>query len=201
MLPFHERPEAAAPCVARARAMQALVPEIETERLILRAPRIEDFQRFAEIVLSPQGKTWGPPKDRSEAWYGFLQLTATWYLRGTGAWMLTLRETGEMIGLSQISPEPGDDEHELGWLLAAEHEGQGYATEAAAAIRDHAFGEMRLPGLVSYIYAQNAKSHAVAARLGAFEDPPAGWPHPDTCVLRHPRPADADQSPTEDTQA
>lgn len=184
MTAFHETP-ATGPCAARAAQMQALVPVLETQRLVLRAPVIEDFQRFAQIVTGPQGKTWGAPQDHDAAWYGFLQLTGTWYLRGQGAWVITLRETGETLGFSQISPEPGDDEHELGWLLAAEHQGQGYATEAARAIRDHAVTRMQLPSLVSYIYASNARSVAVAQRLGARPDQPEGWPHADTLVYRH----------------
>lgn len=199
-LPFHERPETAAPCADRARAMQDLVPVLETERLVLRAPVLEDFPRFAEIVLSPQGKTWGNPQSRQEAWYGFLQLSATWYLRGTGAWVLTLRETGAVLGFSQISPEPDDEEHELGWILAAEHQGQGFATEAARAIRDHALGAMELPSLVSYIYASNARSRAVADRLGAVQDTPADWPHTDTLVFRHhPKAPDSSQDSSPDS--
>jgi RimJ/RimL family protein N-acetyltransferase len=189
MIAFHET-ASAGPCAARADAMRALIPQLETQRLILRAPRIEDFQRFAEIMLSPQGKGWGAPEDRSSAWLGFMQLTATWVLRGQGAWIITLRETGEMIGVSQISPEPGDEEHELGWILAAAHEGQGYAAEAAAAIRDHATAEMQLPSLVSYIDKTNARSRALAERLGAWQDTPADWPHSDTLIYRHFPPQD-----------
>jgi RimJ/RimL family protein N-acetyltransferase len=181
---FHER-AATGPSADRAAAMQALVPMIETERLVLRAPRIEDFQAFAQILASPQGKTYGNPTSRDEAWFGFMQLTATWYLRGHGAWVITLRETGAVIGISQISPEPGDEEYELGWLLDAAHEGQGYATEAAAAIRDFAVTGMQLPSLVSYIYRSNSKSQAVAQRLGAVQDTHADWPHKDTLIYRH----------------
>lgn len=184
MTAFHEMP-ATGPSADRAAAMQALVPVIETDRLTLRGPGIEDFQSFARIVLSPQGKSYGDPKSREEAWSSFMQLTATWYLRGHGAWMLTLRTTGEMVGVCQISPEPGDREYELGWVLAAEHVGQGYATEAAAAIRDHALVEMKLPTLISYIYHTNTRSQAVAERLGARLDPPPDWPFPDTLVYRH----------------
>lgn len=184
MTAFHEIP-AIGPCAERAAAMQALVPVIETERLVLRAPTLDDFQPLAEILTGPQGAGWGLTSDREGAWHCFLQVTATWYLRGSGAWILVRKDTGQVIGVSQISPEPGDYEHEIGWILAAEAEGQGFAAEAAAAVRDHGIKEMRLPSLVSYIAADNARSVALAQRLGAVQDPPPGWPHADTLVYRH----------------
>ncbi|MEL7116426.1 MAG: GNAT family N-acetyltransferase, partial [Pseudomonadota bacterium] len=71
------------------------------------------------------------------------------------------------------------------YLLDAAHQGKGYATEAAAAVRDHAIGPMALPSLLSFVYAPNTRSIAVADRLGAYQDPPPDWPHPDTLVFRH----------------
>ncbi|MEL7116896.1 MAG: GNAT family N-acetyltransferase, partial [Pseudomonadota bacterium] len=115
---FHETPTTG-PCADRAAAMQALVPVIETDRLILRAPVIEDFQEFARIVLGPQGRYFGHPKTREDAWGEFMQITGTWYLRGHGAWMITLRETGALIGVVLLGAEPGDTETELGYLLDA----------------------------------------------------------------------------------
>ena len=184
MTAFHETPSTG-PTAALAAAMQELVPEIATERLILRAPRIEDFQVFAEIVLGPQGKTYGDPADRTEAWAEFVQVTGTWYLRGHGTWVITLAATGETIGFVQLGAEPGDRAPELGYLLASSAEGQGYATEAARAVRDHGFGPFDLGKIESYIARDNTRSAALARRLGAVEDPPADWAHPDTLVFRH----------------
>jgi RimJ/RimL family protein N-acetyltransferase len=67
-----------------------------------------------------------------------------------------------------------DPEPEMGWALYDGFEGQGYATEAATAARDWAKG--RLASLVSYTHGSNARSVAVAERLGAVHDPDAPTP-------------------------
>ncbi|MEM1388206.1 MAG: GNAT family N-acetyltransferase [Pseudomonadota bacterium] len=185
MTAFHETPDTSR-ASDRAAAMQALVPVIETERLLLRAPGIEDFARFADIMASPQGKNWGDPKDRRETWSLFVQITATWYLRGHGAWAICLREApARLIGIVQIGAEPGDDAPELGWLLDAAAEGNGYATEAARAVRDHARDAMQMVDLVSYVDAENTRSRAVAERLDAHLFEPHDWAHHDTVCYRH----------------
>ena len=66
--------------------------------------------------------------------------------------------------------EPGDQVPELGWLFLPEARGQGLATEAAAAARDHALRVFGLTDLVSYIDPSNAPSRRVAERLGARLD-------------------------------
>lgn len=166
---FYQRPSTG-PCARLAERMQAEVPVLTTARLTLRAPRIEDFGGFAEMVLGPRGSYFGAPGTAEEAWAIFLQLTGTWYLRGHGAWAVTLSETGALLGFVLIGAEPGDREPELGWILAEEAEGKGYAQEAAEAVRAQAFGAFALPSLVSYVDAGNTRSQALARRLGATRD-------------------------------
>lgn len=187
MTAFHETP-AAGPSAARAFAMQALVPEYRTDRLRLRAPRIEDFQFFADIVLGPQGRNYGNPETREDAWGEFVQMTSTWFLRGHGAWAVETRD-GALIGFVHYGAEPGDQEPELGYILMEEAQGQGYAHEATAVLRDAApsFG---FGSLVSYVSADNPRSITLATRLGASRDAAAeaALPEPDrsdTYVFRH----------------
>jgi len=65
------------------------------------------------------------------------------------------------------------------------HEGRGYATEAAMAMRDWAMRALRLAGLVSYVHPENHRSAAVAERLGATLDADAPKQDPDDLVYRH----------------
>ena len=67
-------------------------------------------------------------------------------------------------------PWPALPERELGWLLYEGFEGQGFATEAGAALRDWAFNTLGLPTLVSYFDPENYASMAVSARLGGIRD-------------------------------
>ncbi len=188
MTAFHETAPQG-PTADRARAMQALVPVIETERLILRAPMIEDYQVFAKTVLGPNGQYFSEPKDGEEAWEVFIQIVGVWFLRGHGAWTITDRETGEALGFVLIGAEPGDQEHELGYILIEAAQGKGIGAEATSTVRDLALGEFALPSLVSYVHKKNRASRALAERIGGQRDADAeaALGETDACVYRHVR--------------
>ncbi|MEM9500032.1 MAG: GNAT family N-acetyltransferase [Pseudomonadota bacterium] len=169
MTSFHETPSSG-PTAALAAQIQALVPVLETERLILRAPKMEDFNAIADMLLGPRGKYYGDCKTRDEVWGEFIQLTATWYLSGFGAWTAVDKATGETRGFFHIGAEPGDQEPELGYVVAQDVEGQGFAYEACAAVRDVALRDFALGSLVSYVDAANTRSVALARRLGGTRD-------------------------------
>lgn len=174
------------PAAARAAAFEALVPVLRTPRCVLRAPRLGDFDALHSITGSDRAVHEGGPASAEDSWFDFCGMTATWLLRGHGMWTI---ETGdrEIAGFVLIGTEPGDREHELGWLLCREHEGRGLAFEAARAARDHAWRVLALPSLVSYIAAGNSRSEALARRLGATPD--AAMLDGDTRVWRHERSA------------
>ena len=158
---------------------------IETARLRLRAPRLTDFDAWAEILCGPAGPDLGGPFDRDEAFTEFAASCGTWLLRGHGPWAVEPLSGGEVLGFVLIGFEPGDQEPELGYLFRPMSEGKGYATEAAAAARDHVFAALGISRLVSYIAPENAPSMRVASRLGATcegeVDGSQAWVHrPDT---------------------
>ncbi len=72
-------------------------------------------------------------------------------------------------------------------MTTPEGEGKGYAFEAANAVLDWAFLTREMPTLVSYIAPQNARSIALAERLGATRDTEAKAPNEGDLVYRHPR--------------
>ena len=187
--PPHEiaTPGPAADAAAR---MQAALPRLETARLILRAPRLEDFEIYARIGASDRGRHLvADNTDRAALWLDFTQMVATWLLRGHGVWTVEARTDGAVLGFVLIGFEPGDHEPELGYLFRETAEGRGYAQEAATAARDHAFTTLALPGLVSTIDPDNARSIRLATRLGATRDRAAEAAHGNTIrVYRHPTP-------------
>jgi RimJ/RimL family protein N-acetyltransferase len=93
-----------------------------------------------------------------------------WERHGFGLRAAVLRESGELIGFVGVARagEPGvrPGDVEIGWRLAREHWGKGYATEGARAVRDHAFAALRLARLVAFIRPANDASIAVARKLG-----------------------------------
>lgn len=165
------------------------IPTLKTERLILRAPTLDDFPAYFELMSSPRARYMGGPFDRWGAWTSFCQDMVCWSLFGHGALMIDRKSDGLCIGQVGINHGPMFPEKELGWMLYDGHEGQGYATEAAAAMRDWAFRERGLTTLVSYCSPENAASIAVAERLGAVRDDAAPRPDPDDVVMRHTPPA------------
>lgn len=160
------------------------IPRLETERLILRAPRRTDFDAYEAFMLSPRSHLANATPRK--VWHLFATEFFGWCLDGAGHWVIE-RKDGTVIGVTGISHPSYYPEPEIGWALYDGYEGKGYATEAARAARDWARG--RLGSLVSYTQDTNTRSVAVAERLGAARDDAA--PRPDTrsgtpvAVYRH----------------
>lgn len=173
----HETPALTGATAERLKATQTLVPELATSRLRLRAPHLEDFQLYADIILAPEGRFLTEDQTREAAWLDFAQMTSLWMLRGYGLWSIDDIETGALAGFVLIGFEPGDHEPELGYMIGADHRGRGFAAEAAAAVRDFAFSELGLDTLVSTIDHENTASKAVARKLGGVRDADAEAAH------------------------
>lgn len=175
------------PAADLAQGLRAQLPRIETARLILRAPVLEDAPAWESIMVPDTDGHLGGPHDPEGAFAAFCATVGLWVLRGHGLWTVTDHQ-GVVLGFVLIGFEPGDPAPELGWLFLPEARGQGLAAEACAAARDHAAHKMCLPALVSCIDPANAPSRRLARRLGArcdgaIPDPVTGavaelWRHP-----------------------
>jgi RimJ/RimL family protein N-acetyltransferase len=148
---------------------------IETERLVLRKPRTEDATDLAVAYADPEVVRFmgnGSTATLGEVEKGIDQWLERWETWGMSLLSLERREDGRVLGRAGFlrwDPETwevGGNETELGWLLAREHWGHGYATEAALALRDWAFAERRLTRLISLIRHENVQSVRVAERIG-----------------------------------
>ena len=144
------------------------MPVIETVRLRLRAPRIEDLTLWTEIFTGPGSTGIGGPYTPEDAWTEFSYYTAGWMLHGHGLWSVERLSDTVLLGFVHLGLEWDDDEPELGYLFGAHAQGQGYAREAAAAARDHGFD--LLDTFVSYVDPANAPSNRLALALGATRD-------------------------------
>jgi RimJ/RimL family protein N-acetyltransferase len=161
------------PAAAVVDVIAGAIPVLRTERLILRAPRITDFDAYAAIFTSDRAVYMDGPYDREGAWADFTQAVAGWVLRGTGVWTVTSRDNGEVLGFLYLWQEYGDPEPEIGWALVEGAEGKGYAFEAAQAVLPHAISLFGPGRVVSYIDDGNTASQRLAERLGARRDPVA----------------------------
>lgn len=171
-------------------------PFIETERLILRPPKAQDWPVWRDFHLSDRARFIGGGAGITtrESWRAFGHVIGHWVLRGFGSFVFTAKGDDAALGMAGPWFPEGWAEKEIGWTVwAPVAEGKGYATEAARAAIRHAFDDLGWNTAVSYIDPQNARSIALAERLGARPDPQA--PLPDmggddpVLVYRHPREA------------
>ena len=160
-------------------------PTLSTSRLILRPMQADDWTAYFGLLASDRARFMGGPFSKVRAWGLFCSDCAQWALFGFGGLMIQYRSGGPAVGQVGINYGPLFPEHELGWLLYPEAEGQGIAQEAAAALRDWARDIRGLPTLVSYIDPQNDRSRRLAERLGAVRDASAARPDATDLVYRH----------------
>jgi RimJ/RimL family protein N-acetyltransferase len=145
-------------------------PRLETERLILRMFREDDFEAYhAKVTSDPDVMRYlgdGQILTRSLAWRQLAMIVGHWQLKGYGMWAVEERATGELIGRIGLFNPEGWPGFELGWVLGKAHWGRGYASEGARRVLDHVFTEMGHDHVISLIYPANAASIGVAERIG-----------------------------------
>jgi RimJ/RimL family protein N-acetyltransferase len=142
---------------------------LATPRLILREMTDADLDDVAALLGDPDVMRHYPaPKSRDESRAWIDRNRGLYRERGFGLWAVTLRGTGEFAGDCGLTPQRVDGaEHiEVGYHIRADLQGNGYATEAAAACRDFARDALGLRRLIAIIDPTNVASRRVAAKIG-----------------------------------
>jgi RimJ/RimL family protein N-acetyltransferase len=144
------------------------IPVLETARLRLRGLREEDLDAYAGMCADADVMRYlrGHPIDRAEAWREMAMLAGHWALRGYGTWAVEERESGRFAGRLGLHYPEGWPDRELGWALARECWGRGYAAEGCRVALEYAFTTLGWPRAVSLIHSQNERSKRLATRLG-----------------------------------
>lgn len=140
---------------------------IETERLAICQPTEADTTPLANLWSDPSVTTFlGGPRDFDEVRANLLAgLTDP---PPIDLWPVVEKSIGQVIGHCGLVPKEvdGRDEVELVYVIAADHWGHGFGTEAAIAIRDYAFHSLEIERLIALIDPANAASERVATKLG-----------------------------------
>lgn len=158
-------------------------PIIHTPRLTLRPWQDEDLHAFAALNADPRVMEFLPrPLDRGESDALAARIRDHFGRHGFGLWAVEVPGIAEFIGFVGLSI-PGFDAHftpcvEVGWRLAFEHWGRGYATEAARASLDFAFDRLGLDEVVSFTVPTNRRSRGVMERIGMTRTPADDFDHP-----------------------
>jgi RimJ/RimL family protein N-acetyltransferase len=144
--------------------------QLETDRLIMRMWRENDFEAYARICADPEVMRYlnkdGKPLTRSEAWRQLAFLIGHWHLRGYGHWAVEEKASGNLVGrIGFLNPE-GWPDFEIGWTLGRGYWGKGYAIEGARRVLEYAFTEFKRERVISLIRPGNQGSINVAERLG-----------------------------------
>jgi RimJ/RimL family protein N-acetyltransferase len=142
---------------------------LETERLRLRPMRDDDLDAFAAVVGDPYPMRFYPrPFSRAMAAAWIAQVRERYEVDGYGLLGVEEKATGELIGdCGPILQEVGAERFvELGWHIRADRQGIGFATEAGAACREHAWEALDVDRLISLIRPENVASWSVAKKLG-----------------------------------
>jgi len=150
---------------------EVAIPEIHTARLLLRGWRDDDLAPFAAKALTRE------ESDAFVAWIG-----DAWGTRGFGQWALERLDTGAFVGFTGLSAPSFEAAFtpavEVGWRLAADAWGHGFATEAAEAALAFGFETVGLDEIVSFTVPENVRSRAVMERIGMTHDSADDFDHP-----------------------
>ena len=142
----------------------------ETERLLLRVPVEADLDAYMAIHSDPDVRKHltivGGRGGRAAAWRTLAMVIGHWTLRGYGQWTLIEKATGEVVGRAGLWNPEGWPGLEVGWVIARQHWGRGFATEAARAAVEFAFAHTGAARLISLIQPDNHRSIRVAEKIG-----------------------------------
>ncbi len=165
--------------LSAARGRSGAGPWLETERLILRPTRVEDFEGWAAFAADPESMRFlGGPQPRAVAWRAFIAMAGSWALYGFGMFSVIDKANGRWLGrLGPWRPEgwPGN---EIGWGMVRDVEGRGLALEGARAAIDWAFATLGWSEIIHCIDDGNERSIALARRLGSTWQRRARLPPP-----------------------
>ena len=169
-------------------------PRIETERLILRPWRKDDFRPYHSILQHPDvHRHFGPePMGLEECWRRLMASVGGWQLNGFGGWAVERKSDGRLIGSAglftawrDLEPEFGE-QPEMGWIFAAEVHGQGLASEGCRAALDWAEANLDPTPIWAIIAPENEPSFRLAERLGFERVSETLYNDEPTAVLKRP---------------
>jgi RimJ/RimL family protein N-acetyltransferase len=156
---------------------------LETEGLILREWVADDVEGFAEMSADPQVMHWlGGCLSRKEAEAYVARATASFSTLGMGRFAIERRADAAFVGACGLMPGRADlpiaPYVDIGWRLAPAAWGNGYATEAAAAVLRDGFERLALAEIAAITMRTNVRSRAVMERIGMIRDAAADFDDP-----------------------
>ncbi|WP_265498295.1 GNAT family N-acetyltransferase [Providencia rustigianii] len=155
-----------------------LIPTLETDRLILSKHEVSDFAALTQLWANTSmvQHIGGKPSTERESWMRMLAYGGLWPLLGFGYWAVRDKNTGVYVGdlgfadFHRTVEPPIKGIPEAGWVIAAEYQGKGYATEAMQAALSWLISQKKHQQSICFIDPKNSRSLRVADKLGYIQD-------------------------------
>lgn len=159
---------------------------LKTKRLILRPWREEDLEPFAQLNADPRVMEYFPATlSKTESDQLAQRIKNKMNEKGWGMWAVSVPGIAEFIGFIGLNsedqasfPAPFTPAIEIGWRIAFEYWGKGYATEGAKAALAYGFEILNLDEIVSFTAVQNMRSRRIMEKIGMYHDPKDDFDHP-----------------------
>ena len=158
-------------------------PNIVTSRLLLRSWRDSDLEPCAKLEADPrviEYLPWPEPSTRELTQRGIERARIGLAENPYGWWAVEVPHVADFIGAVGLGIHTFESDFtpcmEIGWRLAHEHWGKGYATEAASAVLVYAFETLQLDEIVSMSNVRNRRSFALMERIGLRYERAIQWP-------------------------
>ena len=142
---------------------------LETERCVIRETTVEDVEEFYRIYAEPSITYYMDPlyeKPEEERAYAEEYREKVYGFYGYGMWSIVRKETNRVIGRAGLSWREGYDVPELGFMIEAAYQRQGYAEEVCRAILEYGRNELEFEEVQALVKAQNAASVGLCRKLG-----------------------------------
>lgn len=145
---------------------------LTTERLLIREITVEDVPRlyelYAEDSITRYMEPLFPTRQQEEE-YTRDYIKNVYYFYGYGMWLITLKESGEVIGRAGLEYKEGFEGLEMGFMLGKEYQHKGYAYEACKAILEYAKSELEQNDIYAVVHKENLASISLCERIGLKE--------------------------------
>lgn len=156
---------------------------LKTKRLILRPWKETDWAPFIAMNADSKVMEYFPsilsPQESDTL---AERISSTMHEQGWGLWAVSVPDRADFIGFIGLA-RPSFEAHftpavEIGWRLAYDYWGKGYATEGANAVLRYGFETLNLKEIVSFTAAQNMRSRRIMEKIGMHHDSKDDFDHP-----------------------
>lgn len=143
------------------------IPTLETDRLILRAPRDSDFACYWDFYSDGKASEfYDGPKSKIDAWHQLARDLGHWQLRGHGLWMLESKQDGTSVGVCGLVWPTGWPRSELTWWISSASRRQGFAKEASKEVIRFGYETLQWDLVQTHMKDENLAAKSLVLSLG-----------------------------------